>query len=334
MDEDVLESDDVQNAPARSAASRGTGMSRDYYSRRFSSDGERHRITLREAANRLATAYSFVERKDYLKRSFGYSCVDNGDVPGLHGSSLEELFYLDTGTRITNGVTAFFGDADEGAMFTLVEFVYDHIAKPGKDAGRYHGFNDCGRHYDFETDPFDELAARAEWREKVNVVLKFYEEGYELATSGEIVRLAPNGLSVVLRTQVPAGVSNADRAKVATAIHNFQLGRSTREERKQAVRVLADVLEIHRPAVKQHLTKDEGDLFNIANNFAIRHHRTDERDDYDDDWLAWMFYWYLSTVHLVLGRVHGSAPPAIETPSAKERPPVDAGFGDDDEIPF
>lgn len=49
----------------------------------------------------------------------------------------------------------------------------------------------------------------------------------------------------------------------------------------------------------------EDDLFNIANNFALRHHNLRQKDNYDDACLTWMFYVYLATTHLILGRVGG-----------------------------
>jgi hypothetical protein len=54
-----------------------------------------------------------------------------------------------------------------------------------------------------------------------------------------------------------------------------------------------------RPEWKRILTsKDEADLFNIANNFGIRHHHSKQKTNYNQDvWLRWMFYFYLSTVH-------------------------------------
>jgi hypothetical protein len=70
--------------------------------------------------------------------------------------------------------------------------------------------------------------------------------------------------------------------------------------------VILSISEFHRPQVKAHLlSKDEAELFSIANNYAIRHHRMDQKDDYADTWLNWLFYLYLSTVHLVLELVHG-----------------------------
>ena len=60
-----------------------------------------------------------------------------------------------------------------------------------------------------------------------------------------------------------------------------------------------DVLEFLRPQLKTVLqSQDEQDLFNIANNFGIRHHRPGQKSDYDKAiWLSWMFYFYLATVN-------------------------------------
>jgi hypothetical protein len=51
--------------------------------------------------------------------------------------------------------------------------------------------------------------------------------------------------------------------------------------------------------LKNVITKnDEGDLFNIANNFAIRHDNEEQKTSYDRAlWLSWMFYFYLATLH-------------------------------------
>ena len=58
------------------------------------------------------------------------------------------------------------------------------------------------------------------------------------------------------------------------------------------------------------MRKDEGVLFDIANNFAIRHRRDDQRADYDPAFLDWVFWWYLATIELtdcILAR-RGSEP--------------------------
>ncbi|MGY2486212.1 hypothetical protein [Cupriavidus sp. CP313] len=70
-------------------------------------------------------------------------------------------------------------------------------------------------------------------------------------------------------------------------------------ERRDAVRDLADVLEFLRGEAKAVLlSKDEADLFNLANNFGIRHHNKEQKTDYDASiWLSWAFYYYLATIH-------------------------------------
>jgi len=86
---------------------------------------------------------------------------------------------------------------------------------------------------------------------------------------------------------------------VEAAILKFRRYRSSIDDRKEAVRSLADVLEFLRPQLKEVLSsKDEGDLFNIANNFAIRHHNPSQKAQYDQSiWLSWIFYFYLATIH-------------------------------------
>jgi hypothetical protein len=68
--------------------------------------------------------------------------------------------------------------------------------------------------------------------------------------------------------------------------------------------MLADVLESLRPKIKTALSsKDESDLFNIANNFEIRHKNSRQQSEYDPIWLSWMFYFYLATIHAITHRL-------------------------------
>jgi hypothetical protein len=68
------------------------------------------------------------------------------------------------------------------------------------------------------------------------------------------------------------------------------------------LRELADVLEYLRPDIKKVLaSKDESDLFNIANIFGIRHYYIDQKVDYDNPiWYSWIFNYYLAKIHAAL----------------------------------
>lgn len=301
---------------------------RDYYNRRVGEAGEPPKLTLGEMTAQLDAAYSWAEERGYLQKSFGYYCVDAHDVPGDHGSDLRPEFFMATGFRIEKDVREFLERATEVSAFTFIEFVYDHVAKPDERSGHYHSFAGCGWHFDYRSTRFDVNAARSEWCDRINRFLRLYGDGYELSAAGEVVRLAPQGFEdlVIGRAQPQAGDTNV--AKLNHAIRIFRLARSTREERKVAVRTLADLLEFYRSQVKIHLLKqDEADLFNIANNYSIRHHKPGQKDDYDDVWLTWMFYTYLSTVRLILDLVHGTLQPEAETPAK-------AADTDDFDLPF
>jgi hypothetical protein len=136
----------------------------------------------------------------------------------------------------------------------------------------------------------------------LNPILKEYLNGFEISDSGEILMLSDNGLSTLFEADIPTSDNENIKDKINSSILKFRRHRSTLEDRKEAVRELADVLEFLRPEIKKYLNKkDENDIFNIANNFGIRHHNNEQKTDYDRAiWYSWIFYFYLATIHSVL----------------------------------
>jgi hypothetical protein len=62
---------------------------------------------------------------------------------------------------------------------------------------------------------------------------------------------------------------------------------------------LAGILEERRELIRDKIgKKDESSLFEIANEFAIRHQRRGQQGDYDPTFLDWIFWCYLATVKL------------------------------------
>ena len=184
----------------------------------------------------------------------------------------------------------------EDDIFDMLEFLYDHISLPTK--GGYHQFSNCGWHYH----KFDRPPGQAEFRAAVNTFLPAYADGYELSAQGEILSKGPDGLSLLFGATIPHPDDDNIVARVRAAERKFRLRGSTPDDRRDAVRDLADVLEYLRPQVKQVLTKkDEGDILELANRFGIRHHDEDQATDYDKDiWYSWAFYCYLATIHASL----------------------------------
>lgn len=134
----------------------------------------------------------------------------------------------------------------------------------------------------------------------MNQLLDTTSFDFRLAETGEdtgrMVRRVPNGLGRLM-DEVVADAAVEDPE--AHAISLFRKRGATREDRRSAVVALAGILEERRELLKDRLlTKDEGALFEIANNFDLRHRKADQRSDYNAEFLEWIFYWYLATVHL------------------------------------
>jgi hypothetical protein len=74
---------------------------------------------------------------------------------------------------------------------------------------------------------------------------------------------------------------------------------ATEHDKRSAVIALVGILEERRSLIRTEIDrKDEGALFGIANEFAIRHQHRGQRGDYDPVFLDWVFWWYLATIEL------------------------------------
>lgn len=182
---------------------------------------------------------------------------------------------------------------DQDELFDVIEFLFDH-ASEGVD-GHHHQFNDCGWHYN----RFDKVKGQATFRDAMNEILPDYDSGFELSPEGEIIGQAEEGMDSLLGAPLPSTDSKNVNARVNAAVLKFRRRSSTGGDRRDAVRDLGDVLEYLREEAKRVLNRDdERDLFNLANNFGIRHHKSGQKTDYDQAiWHSWMFYHYLATIH-------------------------------------
>ncbi len=234
--------------------------------------------------------------KDYFQEAFGYECVDAGQVEGKAGADVEAFMLRKL--RKTNlwPIQTSYIFYSEDDLFDMIEFIYDYIWKPV--TGHYHEYNQCGWHYS----KFNQEDGQREFRDEINQLIGDYKEGFELSEDGEILSLPEPGLVPLMDAPIPTQDSEKVEAHINAAIQKFRSRHSSPDDRRDAVRDLADVLEFLRPKLKQIIIKrDEADLFNIANNFAIRHHNDAQKTDYDKAiWYSWMFYFYLATIHAAL----------------------------------
>jgi hypothetical protein len=269
---------------------------RNYYSVRTGKNPNARKFDLSFLKRLFRDLYFKYSEGGYFQEAFGYECVDLGNVPGSLGSDLEAQMFYKLRKPLMWPIYEKCLDYSEDDLFDVIEFVFDQISKPID--GNYHGYGGCGWHYH----TFDKKVGQDEFRNEINYILVDYSTGFELSNNGEIFNLVDKGLENLINATLPTYDKENVEVHIELAINKFRRHRSTMDERRDAIRDLADVLEFLRPQVKQVLnTTDESDLFNIANNFGIRHHNSSQKNNYDKAiWFSWMFYYYLSTIHACL----------------------------------
>jgi hypothetical protein len=259
-----------------------------------------------ESLRRLViNVFDSFRHRGYMQEAFGIECVD-GDSDGTLGHDPDAYFFR---TIMREGIwpywpmlrtddpSAPYEAWDADTMCDVVEVMYDLISKPTK--GRLHDYSNCGMHYS----EFNRTAGQEEFRQEINAVLRLNDPPYEMDGLGQIIESAPEEFRTLLAAPVPPGTEHdLITSKIDAAVTRFRTRGASIDDRRHAVRDLADVLEAMRPEIKESmLSADEGALFNIANNFAVRHNNRQQKGDYDRvTWLRWMFYVYLATIHAVL----------------------------------
>jgi hypothetical protein len=251
--------------------------------------------TLVDAIKHIVKTY---EGKYYFQQATGYNCVDQGAVQGTWGADLRIFIFKEIRMNEVWPIEQHIANFDIFKLFTVVEFLYDHVSKPIN--GYHHDFSYCGWHYS----EFDKDSGQEEFRIDINKFLELYEEGFELQPNGEIWRKVSSGISPVLASTPPTSNPAAIDTRIQDAISKYHRHNASLTDKKDAARTLADVLEHLRPQIRTVgavSQRDENDLFNIINNYDIRHHRRDQQGEYNREvFYDWMFYGFLNSINLML----------------------------------
>lgn len=266
---------------------------REYFSVRTGKHPSAGRLDLLGLKRLLLALFRQFQNDDFFQESFGFTCVDSGFIAGYAGEDVEAFFFRKLRKQNLWPIDDNIEHYSEDDLFDVIELLFDCISKGVE--GNYHSWNQCGMHYS----TFNKQTGQNEFRSQINEILADYSSGFSLTVQGEIVGLAPLGLVDLEEAPSPPGDPVAIHARIEAARNKFRRRGSSFEERRDAIRDLADVLEYLRPLAKKTLnSKDEADLFNLANNFGIRHHNSEQKTSYDSAiWLSWMFYYYLATIH-------------------------------------
>lgn len=272
-------------------------MKHTYFSQRTGKNPNLAGLPLGDVIDLFVRVYEQLDTDGYFHEAFGFYCVDADHVPGnVRDVELEML--LSIRKKHLWPIRGYAESYSEDDLFDVIEFLHQHVSKPIE--GTMHSYSDCGMHWE----TFNKKEGQATFVEKLNGLLGHYCKPFELSAEGEVLSKPEAGFEQIFEADIPSDDENI-RQRIESSIVQYRRHGSTLDDRRQAVRDLADVLEYLRPKLKQLLTKaDESDLFNIANNFGIRHHNEQQKTSYDTAlWLSWMFYLYLATLHVVLRKI-------------------------------
>lgn len=283
-----------------------TNTAKQYFSERQGRGPKAEPMPFEEFRDLVINVFDQLRERGYMQEAFGIGCID-GDIDGTLGSN-PSAYFMRTIRRkgvwpywkpeeVSIGVWAApYEWWDEDYLFDVVEVLHDLVSKPTD--GSYHSYADCGMHYT----KFDQDTGGSVFRNEMNVVLRLHDPPYEMNDEGLVMEASPEEFHTLLTAAVPDGTEAAIALKLDSATKRFRARSASLDDRRVAVRDLADILEALRGDIRETmLSKDEKALFHLANGFAIRHHNRQQRGDYDRlTWLRWAFYVYLATIHAVL----------------------------------
>ncbi len=264
-------------------------MTRRYYTSRTKPKS----LTIDELYGKLQNLYLFFRDKDYFKSKAGITKENLPDVI-LHEAALELTFQPFPITKWSSE------SITEDHIFDSIEFLYDRASKPGEMVGMT---SETGWNY-YDYGNYDDKKGKEEFREKANAILANYKAGFELTQAGIILAIGTNGLQYILDAEIiPYDEVNVD-SKVRNAITKWRNRHLSLSEKREAIRELADVFEwLKKTKNLENVldNKDTSALFDIANNFSIRHHNPNQKTNYDQTiWYSWIFHFYLATYHAAI----------------------------------
>jgi hypothetical protein len=288
----------------------GMSINRSFYSVRTGRNKNANGFPLETILELFQRLYRDLRHEGYFDQYLGSYCVDLGNVGGLIKTlDLDILLKLrKQGLWPVDEVCQSYSEDD---LLDVIEYLFTVVSKPID--GSMHAYSNCGMHWE----TFNKKEGEAVFRERINELLAMYKNRFELSATGEVLQRPEPGFEKMFASDMPTNDKNV-RARIDSATLQFRRHAATIDDRRQAVRDLADVLEYLRPQMRAAIdTQDEAALFNIANNFAIRHHNERQKTAYDAAlWLSWMFYVYLATIHVILRKIGDGQPAPVAAAAA------------------
>ncbi|KON88867.1 hypothetical protein AF332_20065 [Sporosarcina globispora] len=255
---------------------------RQYYSQRYNLH-KNEPYSLGELKLLFVQVYYELSQEGYFEELIGYHNSFGNWVNGKKGNDLDSFVFLRIGK---SGLVPIDEDTryKEDDIFDLIELFYDYVSF--SEETKY------GRSFDAEK-------GKKYFRERINKILGNYKEGFELSPQGYIREILSNGLdSLVDDVQELDDDDKNPTEIIDDAKKKFFHYNATTSDKKAAIIELGGVLELFKTDLDKHFNnKDESDLFNLLNNYNLRHKNLNQKNNYDIEvFYPWIFFNLLAAI--------------------------------------
>jgi len=269
----------------------------EYYSRRNKPDP----ISIAELHMRISALVEDYIIKDFFKEKLGITETTR-NYDSINRKSVTQI-----GFNIFPIKSWLLSQIEKNRIFDTIEFLYQYISEP---SGWGPKVDETNYNY-FDYSVYNSRKGKKFFQIDVNHILVVFEEGYELTKDGEILFKGNDSQNYIETEFPPYDIENID-SLINKAIKQWKNRNQTLDEKKQAIINLANVFEFLKKegTLKNVLkTEDSSDLFNIANNFSIRHYNQLQKTEYDPEiWYDWIIQFYLATCTTTLKLIKKNRP--------------------------
>lgn len=248
---------------------------------------EREKLSLKELSTVFVVIVNELTKKDYFREFFGYADNFGRTVEGSMGDSFENYTLAALGRRIASPFYNPKPNYSEVDLFDAIELLHDNVTLKTM-------VDEYGLGLPFAD--FTIAESQAVYRGKINRHLAQYSSGWELLGDGTIRELVEEGFRGLVDSPIQYGDEENVDKRIRRAAKSFLKYGASELDKKAALIEIGGALEYVRSELEQFNKNATSDIFNLLNNFDLRHNRRLKQSDYDVEvYYPWMFYTFLST---------------------------------------
>lgn len=179
-------------------------------------------------------------------------------------------------------------------MLDFIEFFHERLIDRNEEKDIINKWNDITKKFIAFRNNGKECQKK--FRDEINFIFHRNNLIYQLNNKGEISKKVPEGFQDLPKSEIQC--PDDQKRKIDEAVKGFYSKDSSVDTKRKACKELADVLEKIRKDLKKtaHLKEDEPNIFNLVNNFGIRHNNNIQKEMGDPIYWEWSFYMLLNTV--------------------------------------